>query len=658
MNPKKGLVGKELKPSPGGATKPHQKSVPGAKGVSPKEAGPGGQRNLLELDEVAERLRVPLPHVEKWLKEGLLKGSASGVQVYELEKFKVKNVQEIRRAQSAPPPAAPAAAAANKPQKSLSKKSGGKKPAEPSAQPPKSKAEKSSPSFFGAALSGFRSLFRIFPSTKKPEKVEPYVEAFEDFEEPPAPSYQPAAATERFARPVEAAEPASQVTAAFTTSQIAAAARGELEPPPPPSSEVWPSLENLTKPATAPKWLKGSVEEAPHETLILKSDQLAGLAKASGGGSRELQDEKQRNQQLLQQLQEQRRAELDLQDELETLRQRLELSLSGEREVRSQLKRVRQELQTALEELEQRSPTGVDNGELESLRHERQQWESERTLLEQQKNQLDQRRVLAEQQMERLRAQAEEIRQHGLQWHQLAVQQDQQLKALRKQHTDLEAQASQTLSRIEAELSEAQAARQRAEQKLQDLEQHSVGGASVAELAHKDKAIQQLQMTIDQMQSQMLMMENQQKAQVQRWEQELQASASWVQKLTEAVTQRDRKLAELENQSQSKADTSNEEELKAQVMSLKVELTSLKRNFEVASLQAKSLEQQLAESRRQATAAPTPVLSLELGASSAEDEAGFRKRLGSRLAPPPEEVPPPRKGLEPPPFLELDIPSS
>ena len=491
-----------------------------------------------------------------------------------------------------------------------------------------------------------------------------------------------------------------QATAHMSASMVQAISNtGELIPPQPPSSEVWPSLEGMTpNSAEAPSWLTTSAEPVTqHETLILKSDQIMAAVKGSAPPSnlqRELQEEKQRNQQLLLQLQDQRRAELEVQDEIETLKQRLELSLTSEREIRSQLKRSRQELQTALEELEQRPPAGgADPQELKQLQEKEAQWAAEKVFLEQQRTQLDQRRTLLEQQIERLRGQAEEIRQHGLQWHQLATQQDQQLKTLRQQHAELEHEAGKALGELEKKLRDSEAHRARADVQAEQLQHkvtaletqlEQVGQESDTAGLHldnkaKERALHQMQLNLEQLQKQVQSMEVQQRSQVQRWEQELQASASWVQKLTEAVTARDRRIQELETQvthSSASTPSFSEEELKSQVMSLRVELTSLRRNYEIISLQAKNLEAQLQDTRRVTpsmaapqpgvaatpTAPSTPVLSLDIPGSGStagsEEEGGFRRRLKQRLGSlgPSFEEESKRRGLEPPPFLELDIP--
>ena len=93
MNPKKGLVGKELPvaskqgSAKGGAAKP----ALGSKMASQKDLTKGSSgKSLLTLEEVGERLRVGESHVQNWLKDGLLKGSSQGVQPYELEKFRAK----------------------------------------------------------------------------------------------------------------------------------------------------------------------------------------------------------------------------------------------------------------------------------------------------------------------------------------------------------------------------------------------------------------------------------------------------------------------------------------------------------------------------------------------------------------------------------------
>ena len=719
MNPKKGLVGKEVKPggsSPGGAKHGMGKADLGAKpglgGGKPalsKEPPTKGSasRNLLSLEDVADRLRVDARHVEVWIKDGILKGSIQGIQLYELEKFRAKHHRDIQQAQHAPPPAAA------KPPKAH--KSQGKKPAPVKETVAKEKVPGTNPfSLVAAAIKSVVSATLGLNRPPKPAKVAPYVRPPEmDDDDDPfinSPSNHPT----MIARPQSAeAEPLFSANAMATANIPAGAFQipvntGELSPPSPPSAEVWPSLDgNIPDPSKTPSWLTTSVEQptAQHETLIMRSDQIMAQMKAAApppapptplapavnpNVSRELQEEKQRNQQLLLQLQEQRRAELEVQDEVETLKQRLDLSLTSEREVRSQLKRSRQELQTALEELEQRPPAGGADPEAQRLLQEREaQWANEKTILEQQRAQLDQRRTLLEQQIERLRTQAEEIRQHGLQWHQLATQQDQQLRNLRQQHQELEQEAGKALGELEKKVREAETQRARAETaaeqsqqrmaQLEEMTRNTETGGLQQELKNRERTILQLQQTQEQAQARLSLLEGQQRTQMQRWEQELQASASWVQKLTEAVAVRDRRIQELEAQvaqSTTRHQSVGEEELKSQVMSLRVELTSLRRNYEIVSLQAKNLENQLTESRRsQPTVAPpaatspsaAPVLSLEIPGTalaaptgSGEEEGGFRRRLKQRLGTlgPSFEEDSKKRGLEPPPFLELDIPES
>lgn len=686
MNPKKGLVGKELPVASkqGSAKSGGAKPALGSKMGSQKDLTKGSSgKSSFSVEEVAERLRVGESHVNGWLRDGLLKGSSQGVQPYELEKFRAKYHQEIARAQSAP------ARVEKKPEPKPQPTPTKKKPSnEKPAPPPASAAESASPGPIASVIATLGSMLSgLLRSKKKPAKTAPYVRPPEmddsiEFDEEP-PLVQP---------------PSTAMTAQLTRSKVHSAE--ELVPPPPPSQEVWPSLEDLSsQSSSAPPWLQSAEQPADiHETLILKADQIQQAIRStptpqaespsSGALARELQEEKQRNQKLLQQLQDQRRVELDLQDEMETLKQRLDLSVSSEREVRAQLKRSRQELQTALEELEQRPPAGMhDPEEQRRLLQEKQLWENERTQLLQQNAQLDQRKSLLEQQIERLRAQAEEIRQHGLRWHQLATKQDQQLRALKQQYSDLEAEAERALSELERRLVESEAAKTRAEtacqqanlrsqqlqSQLEDIERFGGGGA-VAEIQARDRTIQQLQGRVEQLQHSLTSLDSQQRSQVQRWEQELQASASWVQKLTDAVTQRDRRIQDLETQlaqAGSRETNFSEEELKSQLMSLRVELTSLRRNYEIITLQAKNLENQLQEARRSTPttampaasttpAPPAPVLSLEITPKSApaEAEGGFRRRLNNRLKAlgvGSEERP---GALEPPPFLELELPES
>lgn len=732
MQQKKGLVGKELKPtSSGGGAKPGMAKQAGTAGnakpplnakLPPAKDLPaktGTSRNLLSVEDVGERLRVDGAHVERWIKEGILKGSLqSGVQLYELEKFRAKHHREIQQAQHAP--AAPAPTPAPKAQTPSKSKTGSKKakvdtPTRPAAKPVEPAAaaqpQEEKKGRFGFHL--LKELLYAVFSTQKPEKTAPYVKAAGALG-PEAPRNEPVSAAEesRTADPEmefadeEKAHPSVasiSETAIFSASQFKSPSTGELIAPPPPSQEVWPSLERLpSEPGEPPSWLAEQGRES--ETLILRADQISAVRSAasphgatpgSAPTNRELQEEKQRNQELLKQLQEQRRAELELQDEIETLKQRLDLSLTSEREVRSQLKRSRQELQTALEELDQRPPAGPSGAEEMRLLQDRcSLLESEKSLIEQQKNSAEQQKAVLESQIERLRAQAEEIRQHGLQWHQLATQQDGQLRALRQQHADLEQEASRALDELEVQLRDAEEARVGAEEAAQEmheqlqrlnaeLERHASGAPDPElqlQLTQKERALQQLQFNMDQLQSQMSVLETQHRNQTQRWEQELQASASWVQKLTEAVTQRDRRISELESllaKAETRAPAVNEEELKSQVMSLRVELTSLRRNYEIVNLQAKNLENQLQESRRAVAAAPAPplqvapsqpppgpaMLTLDLPmseGSSGDEEGGFRRRLNARLrslgTTASEDNS--KKGLEPPPFLELEIPES
>lgn len=725
MTHKKGLVGKDLKPaSPGGGAKPGMAKSGSGAGAKPAlgsklppakdlPAKTGGSRNLLSVEDVAERLRVDPAHVQLWLKEGLLKGSAqAGVQLYELEKFRAKHHREIQQAQNAPAPTAAPPKAAPKSAKSQGKKASAKvdtpakattkkQTAEPAQQPEKKQGG-------GFSFHIFKQLVSMFFSTSKPEKTAPYVLPDEEpaprpegmRAAPPPPPPPPDPEPEMILEDDDAPVPVVAevlTTSQFHTSQLKGARTGaDLEAPPPPSQEVWPSLEKLSaEPSPAPAWLNQPAPGLENETLILRADQIARAQSASpvsgANAGRELQEEKLRNQELLAQLQEQRRAELELQDEIETLKQRLELSLNGEREVRAQLKRSRQELQTALEELDQRPPATGGGDEVRALEERCSQLEAEKSQVEQLKTAAEHQKSLLETQIERLRAQAEEIRQHGLQWHQLASQQDGQLRQLRQQHAELEQEASRALDELEARLQQSDEARLRSEslaqqlqQKVEQLNQELQGrsDAGVAQLQQdvkqKERTIQQLQFQLDQMQSQMLVLETQQRNQTQRWEQELQASASWVQKLTEAVTVRDRRISELEAalaQNAARTPSASEEELKSQVMSLRVELTSLRRNYEIVSLQAKNLENQLQESRRAAPTPsspppappptmPPPMLTLDLPISGqpqgAESEGGFRRRLNARLRSlgTTSSEDSKKRGLEPPPFLELDIPDS
>ncbi|MBX3166119.1 MAG: hypothetical protein KF760_01860 [Candidatus Eremiobacteraeota bacterium] len=683
-------------------------SLSGNKPALSKEPPTKGSasRNLLSLEDVADRLRVDARHVEIWIKDGILKGSVQGIQLYELEKFRAKHHRDIQQAQHAPPPGPAKASKAHKSQ--------GKKPAASTKEPAAAKEKTPGPNPFSLVAAAIKSVVSAtlgLNRPPKPAKVAPYVRPAESEDDDPflnAPTSHPTMVQRP---PTPEAEPLFSASAMVTANIPAGAFQaavttGELSPPAPPSSEVWPSLEGtIPDPGKTPPWLTTSVEQpaAQHETLIMRADQIMAQMKgapasqppapagaANTNAARELQEEKQRNQQLLLQLQDQRRAELEIQDEVETLKQRLELSLTSEREVRSQLKRSRQELQTALEELEQRPPAGgADPEALRQLQEREIQWASEKTVLEQQRAQLDQRRTLLEQQIERLRTQAEEIRQHGLQWHQLATQQDQQLRNLRQQHAELEQEAGKALGELEKKVREAEAQKARAEtaaeqslarlSQLEEMTKNTETGGLQQELKNRERTIIQLQQTHDQMQARLTMLEGQQRTQVQRWEQELQASASWVQKLTEAVAVRDRRIQELEAQvaqSTTRPQSVGEEELKSQVMSLRVELTSLRRNYEIVSLQAKNLENQLQESRRTqpstpqpaVTPAAAPVLSLEIPGTalaappggSGEEEGGFRRRLKQRLGTlgPSFEEDSKKRGLEPPPFLELDIPES
>lgn len=700
-------MGKELKPSSAGGSKPGmakgEKPLKPTMGGSSRPLGAkempakGGTSRTLTLEEVAERLRVDPGHVEAWINEGVLRGTSSSVQVYELEKFRAGNHRLIHQAQRAPAPQ-------EAPPDSKAQKSQGKKPRKASEDPKaRAKEARGGASPLQWMADAFKNVFKgmIF-AERKPAKSEPYVES-RPYQEPLTP---PPTAPRQ---PEDSDQPRVsniQHTAMMVSPFAKGHASEELAAPPAPSSEVWPSLENFAnQEAAVPDWLNKSVESSFGETLVLKADQIMAAASQSqvGAPSGSLREEKQRNQQLLEQLQEQRRLELELQDKLETLNQRLELSIASERDVRAQLKRARQELQETLEQLEQKPPAGgADPEALKQVEEERNTWLQEKNQLIQVKGQMEQRCSLLEQQIERLRSQAEEIRQHGLQWHQLATQQDQQLKTLKSRYQELEMQAEKALEDLEGRLAESEQDRLQAESlhqkqamlittlenEIDSLKQRSTKDDAHQQVRSRDLAIQELQDQLDRLQAHLSNQESQQRSQVQRWEQELQASASWVQKLTEAVSARDRKIQELQQQ-QTPATASKpshtEEELKSQVMSLRVELTSLRRNYEIISLQAKNLEKQLQESQQGRSPAPSqapltsskrPVLSLDLNPSpgtasfsatpetaqeETEEESGsFRKRLNARLrslGPTPADDPP-KKGLEPPPFLELDIPES
>ncbi len=115
MSERRGLVGKDLKKAPVGAQKPSAgKPImgqgPQAAMVS-KTGGPaaggkalnnkaGGSRSVLSYDDVAQSLKVDEDRVHDWVRKGLLKGNAQGIQPYELEKFKTTQLGEIKRAQA------------------------------------------------------------------------------------------------------------------------------------------------------------------------------------------------------------------------------------------------------------------------------------------------------------------------------------------------------------------------------------------------------------------------------------------------------------------------------------------------------------------------------------------------------------------------------
>ena len=131
MNPRRGLVEKELKPDAKSAKAVPNKpvfgqeqagplvpkassgapaaGVPGKAG-SPKISSTSGaaSANVLNGTEVARRLRVDEEVVREWVRRGFLKGTVQAIQLYELEKFKTSYPGEITRAQQSSPPAAAA----------------------------------------------------------------------------------------------------------------------------------------------------------------------------------------------------------------------------------------------------------------------------------------------------------------------------------------------------------------------------------------------------------------------------------------------------------------------------------------------------------------------------------------------------------------------
>lgn len=652
MSTKKGLVGKEGKPAAGGAKPGLAKSpvspgkpVPGGAKFPAKEmpAKGGPARNLLSVEDVAERLRVDPGHVQHWLREGWLRGSAaSGIQLYEMEKFRAKHHNDVQAAQNSAPPAgggstrpSPRAAAA---------------PVNPR---PKAAAPEREVKNGPSPLTVIKGAFALFGSLfqrSKHDKIAPYTDPLPDAAAGHDGDGDPTLRTARLSgdayrslRPPQTPptpEPAS-----------------ELTPPPPPSTEVWPSLEQMhdtSAEAPVPDWLKSDAPAAS-ETLVMRADDILGAVKHAVTPQKS-GDEKQRNQELLQQLQEQRRVELELQDEIETLRQRLDLSLTSEREVRTQLKRARQELQVALEELEQRSPEpAADSSQSDEWRKRYEQLEADRAALEDH--------------LEQVRSQAEEFRQHGLQWHQLATQAEHELQELRQasgQTEQLQSSLQAARQRLEASERERTALQARASELEAQLKTRTPG-ASADELRARERTIAELQGQLEAAGARWTQAQTQSRSQSQRWEQELQASASWVQKLTAAVSQRDKRIADLEAnlsvQASAAPPKQSEEELKSQVMSLRVELNSLRRNYEIVSLQAKTMEGQLQQARRQmpsapaappAAAVPPPMQPLARDSSS-EEEGAFRRRLNARLrslSSPGSSVE--GGGLEPPPFLELD----
>jgi len=250
VNPKKGLVGKEAKPAPtGGAKHGMGKADLGAKPVLgsgkpalSKESPTKGtaSRNLLSLEDVADRLRVDARHVESWLKDGILKGSVQGVQLYELEKFRAKHHRDIQQAQHAPPLA---------PSKtSKSQKSQGKKPspvskADAKDNPAKEKKSVANPfSLVAAAIKSVVSATLGRNKVPKPAKVAPYVRPAEMDDDDPfvnMPTSHPTMIQQRGA--LVEAEPffsaSSMATANIPAAAFqAAVATGELFPPAPPSS--------------------------------------------------------------------------------------------------------------------------------------------------------------------------------------------------------------------------------------------------------------------------------------------------------------------------------------------------------------------------------------------------------------------------------------
>ncbi|MBS2034656.1 helix-turn-helix domain-containing protein, partial [bacterium] len=189
-------------------------SKPGLAKEPPTKAA--ASRNLLSLEDVADRLRVDARHVEVWLKDGILKGSVQGIQLYELEKFRAKHHKDIQQAQNAPPPVS---ARSSKQQKSQ-----GKKP-EPVKKAPEVKEKSSGTNPFSLVAAAIKSVVASLGLNRppKPEKVAPYVRPA-DFDDDDPFANTPSSQPTMIHRPVSA-EPEPVFSAnAMATANIPAAA--------------------------------------------------------------------------------------------------------------------------------------------------------------------------------------------------------------------------------------------------------------------------------------------------------------------------------------------------------------------------------------------------------------------------------------------------
>src|ERR1017187_6069900 len=108
MNPRRGLVEKELKPDlntakvvpkpvfgqdQAGPLVPKQPSPSPPSAVPPKQGAPkisstsaAASANVLNGTDIATRLRVDEEVVREWVRRGFLKGTFQAIQLYELEK--------------------------------------------------------------------------------------------------------------------------------------------------------------------------------------------------------------------------------------------------------------------------------------------------------------------------------------------------------------------------------------------------------------------------------------------------------------------------------------------------------------------------------------------------------------------------------------------